>query len=484
MTPEFVLVWLFAAFSIFVVGYYVMVNGLYAGIHVAGLFELQRQKREAEWNPPYEPFSSPFLPGIAVVVPAYNEAPTIIESVQALLTLEYSDTEIVVVNDGSTDGTLERLIERYDLQRVEATPPFELPCEPVRGIYRSPDEEGLVVIDKQNGGKADALNAGVGYTEKRLFCAIDADTIIEHGALLEIVRPFLRSPRRTVASGGTIRVANECEVEKGRIQAVDLSWNPLISVQVMEYLRAFYSGRLGLSRLEGLIIISGAFGLFRTDLVREVGGYRTESVTEDLDLVIAIHKHLLERDFEYQVTFLPRPVAWTEAPESLAQLGAQRRRWYRGLVDSLVTYRGMIGRRKYGRVGTFALPFFALAEALGPLIEGAGYVLIPVAVLLGILNVEFFLLFFLVTSGVGILLSWFGVYSEVWTYNRYERPRQIVGLLLSAVAENVGYRQWKTLQAWRGLAQYVRGEHEWGEMTRKGFDVRSSEDLEANTDDD
>ena len=462
--------WILVASGVFVICYYLVINAAYLSVHVAALFELRDQEREHEWRPPYQPFSSPFLPGIAMIVPAYNERAGIVDSVQSLLTLDYPDVEIIVVNDGSTDDTLDRLDEAFDLQRVEATLPFELPCEPVDAVYRSTKKDELVVIDKANGGKADALNAGLGYTDQPLFCAVDADTLIERGALLDIVRPFLRQPRRTVATGGTVRIANECTVRKGRVEGVELSKNPLVSLQVMEYLRAFYSGRLGLTRLEGLIIISGAFGLFRTDLVRDIDGYRTDSITEDFDLVVALHRHLCEIDYDYVVKFVPQPVAWTEAPESRRVLGRQRRRWYRGMVDTLVTHRDMLFRRKYGRVGTFALPFFLFAETLGPLIEGGGYVLIPIAVLFGILNVEFFVLFFLVTAGFGVFLSWFGIYSEVWTFNRYNRPRQILGLLAAGLAENIGYRQWKTLQAWQGLVEYARGVHSWGEMERKGFE--------------
>lgn len=455
--------------SFFVLVYYVLINGNYLLLHLLALLELDETVDHANWTPAYERFSSPFLPGVAIVVPAYNESATVASSVRAMLALNYPAFELVVVNDGSTDATLDRLIEAYDLVEVDADVPVEVPCEPIRAVYRSREHDDLIIVDKENGGKSDALNAGVWITDMPLFCAVDADTLLDRDALMRIVRPFLRDPEKTVAVGGTIRVVNDCTVEHGQVTDVRLAENTLVGLQVMEYLRAFYSGRLGLSRIRGLILISGAFGVFRTDLVREIGGYRHDSITEDFELVVRMHKHLVDDGRPYEMKFLPDPVAWTEVPESRRVLGRQRRRWYRGMLDTLVTHRGVLFRRKYGRVGMYVLPVYLFAEALGPLIEGFGYVLLPIAWLVGIVDAWFVLAFFLLTSGFGVFLSWFGVFSEVWTFNRYNRPREVLSLLGDAVLENIGYRQWKTLQAWRGLYEYVRGVESWGVMERSGF---------------
>ncbi len=455
--------------SLFVLVYYLFINGNYLFIHLLALLELDRTLDESRWEPAYEPFASPFLPGVAVVVPAYNESANIVASLRSMLAINYPSVELVVVNDGSTDETLAELVEAFDLVEVDAEVPVDVPAEPIRAVYRSEIHDELVVVDKENGGKSDALNAGIWLTDMPLFCAVDADTLIERDALLDIVRPFLRNPEETVAVGGTIRVVNGSTVENGIVTDVGLSRKPIVGLQTMEYLRAFYSGRLGLSRIKGLILISGAFGVFRTDAVREVGGYRTDSITEDFDLVVRLHKHLVDAERTYDMRFLPDPVAWTEVPESRRVLGRQRRRWYRGMVDTLVTNRELLFRRKYGRVGLYVLPVFLLAEALGPLIEGFGYVLLPIAWLLGIVDATFVVAFFVLTSGVGVFLSWFGVFSEVWTFNRYDRPREVLSLLGDAVLENVGYRQWKTLQAWRGLSEYLRGVESWGVMERTGF---------------
>jgi cellulose synthase/poly-beta-1,6-N-acetylglucosamine synthase-like glycosyltransferase len=465
--------------GVFIVTYYLLINVGYLLIHVLALFQLRDSVRESEWNPSFRAFDSPFYPGVAMVVPAYNEAASIVESVRSMLALNYPDQEIVVVNDGSSDATLERLEEAFGLRPVDAEVPYDVPSEPIRGVYRSATHENLLVVDKENGGKSDALNAGVWLTDQELFCAVDADTVIDRDALLDVVAPFLEEPSRTVASGGTIRVANECVVQDGQVKEVNLPKTGLAGVQVMEYLRAFYSGRLGLARLKGLILISGAFGVFRTDRVREIGGYRHDTITEDFDVVVRLHEHLSDNDVDYRIEFVPEPVAWTEVPETLRTLGRQRRRWYRGMMETVVASRRMFFRRAYGRVGTVVLPFFTAAEALGPLIEGFGYVLLPLGWYLGILNVEFFLLFLLLTVGAGVFLSWFGVFSEVWSYNRYESPWEVLRLLWYGVLENFGYRQWKTIVAWHGLIEYLRGDQSWGAMERRGFGDAGTDSAEA-----
>ncbi len=458
-------------FGLFVVGYYLLINAYYLCIHVLALLELRDDLRESRWNPPFREFTSPFYPGIGIVVPAYNEAATIVESLQSMLSLNYPETELVVVNDGSTDDTLERLVEQFDLERVEADIPVDVPTAEIRGVYRSTVYEELLVVDKDNGGKSDALNAGIWLTDMPLFCAVDSDTIIDRDALLQLVTPFLERPETAVASGGVIRVANECTVEDGVVESVSLPKTGLPGLQVMEYLRAFYSGRLGLNRINGLILISGAFGLFRTDAVRDIGGYRHDTITEDFDIVVRLHRHLIDANREYTVDFVPEPVAWTEVPSTRRVLGRQRRRWYRGMVETVVTNRGMLLNPRYGRVGTVIFPFFVAAEAFGPLIEGLGYVILPLAWYFGVLSLEFFIAFFLLTTGFGVFLSWFGVFSEVWSFNRYERPSQILRLLWYGVLENFGYRQWKTVVAWRGLLEYLRGVDTWGAMERTGFET-------------
>lgn len=456
--------------STFTISYLVVVNASYLSITWIAIRQLRQQVAEDTYEPIGSLNGNRFLPGVAIVVPAYNEAPVIVETIRSLVALEYPNKEIIIVNDGSTDGTCDRIIERFDMERTDADYPVDLCCEPVEGIYHAPDSD-IVLIDKANGGKADALNGGIFFTDQPLFCAIDADSIIEQGALKDVVQPFVTRPDQTVATGGAVRIANGCTFRHSRVSNVSLPDNRLVRSQIVEYLRAFLLGRIGLSNLRSLLIISGAFGMFRTDTVREIGGYATDSITEDMELVVRLHRHLIETDQEMDVTFLPQPVVWTEAPATRDVLARQRRRWYRGLLDTLVRHREAIGRPSYGILGLFALPFFVIIEALGPLVEGTGYFLLPVFILLGILDPRIFLTFMLFAIGLGAFVNALAVFGEVLTYRRYDSPRDVAVMLGYGVLEAFVYRPWRAFVSWHGLVEYVRGDHYWGEMERLGFDV-------------
>lgn len=456
------------ALSAVSLAYFLVVNTTYGGLSILAIGHLRRHRRMEAVSPIGADRSGEFLPEIAIIVPAYNESAVIVESVSALRSLEYPHTELVIVNDGSTDDTAERVIETFGLERIEAAFPIDLPCAPVEAIYRAPDAP-VVLIDKENGGKADALNAGIHFTDASLFCSIDADSLIERGALAEIVEPFLTEPTRTVATGGTVRIANGVRFEKGRPVDVSLPRNRLVRFQIVEYLRAFFLGRTGLSRLGSLLIISGAFGLFRTDVVREIGGYEVDSITEDFELVVRLHRHLLDAGEDYAVTFVPHPIVWTEAPRTRAVLSRQRRRWFRGLLDTLWRHRGAIGRRRYGVIGLFALPFFLTIEGLGRLVEAAGYLLVPLLFVLDVLDWPFLLAFMLVAVGLGALMTALGVLGEALTYRRYDDPREILVMCAYAVAEAVTYRPYRAYFATRATVEYLLGDRSWGVMTRGGF---------------
>lgn len=239
----------------------------------------------------------------------------------------------------------------------------------------------------------------------------------------------------------------------------------------MGSLRAFYSGRLGLDKIKSLVLISGTFSVFETDVVREIGGYLTESITGDFDLIVRLHKYAIDSDEPYRIEFVPVPVVWTEVRETLRALSKQRRRWYRGLVDTLVTHRSMIVNPRYRQIGLFGLPLMLFTEALGRLIEGAGYLILPIGYLLGMFDPGFLVLYFVLTIWFGVFLSWFGVFSEGWSFRRYDEPSQILRLMGDAVLENVGYRQWKAYIPWRGLIEYLRDVESWGEMRRGGLGI-------------
>ena len=408
-------------------------------------------------------------PPIAVLAPAYNEEVTIVESVASLLALHYPDFEVVVINDGSTDATLQRLIEHFGLSPVERFHDLTVGHRPIRGLYASARLPRLLVIDKSNGGKSDALNAGINLARAPLFCSIDADSILENDALLRAVRPFIDDPDKMVAVGGTVRLANGCRIEGGRVIKVSLPRNFLALVQIMEYLRAFLMARLALSRMQALTVISGAFGLFRRRLVLEVGGYSHGTVGEDMELVVKLHRHMRELGRPYRVEFIPEPVCWTEAPESLAVLGRQRARWQRGALETFSKHRDMLFNPRYGRIGFVGFGQILVTDVIGPFVEVAGYVLVPVLWLAGMLAFDFLLAFLAITFTFGIFVSVTTLILEEFELRRFPRASDLLVLTLVAIVENFGYRQLCNFWRMRGVWQFFRKHEGWGQMPRKGF---------------
>ena len=450
--------------------YFLALNSFYALLLVLSIPEIWEQTRLAEDEDFQRLMQSDALPPITILVPAYNEQQTIEASVTAILALHYRNYEVVVVNDGSKDGTLEALRRAFDLYEIPRTYPETIATKPLRAVYRSRARTKLVVIDKENGGKADSLNAAINASRFPLVIAVDADTLIEPDALLRLTRPFLLG-RRIAAVGGTVRVANGCVVKHGQVTDARVPRRLIPGVQVVEYLRAFLFGRLGWNRLGGNLIISGAFGLFRKDHLLAVGGYDATSIVEDLDLVVRLHRHLQRHRIRYEIPFIPDPVAWTEVPESLRVLARQRGRWQRGLLAAMWQYRGMLFNPRYGRVGVIAVPFYTFGEMLAPLVEVFGYAITIAGLTLGVVNVSFALLFLLVAWGYGMLLSLWAVVLEEVSFHRYRRFGDLARLVLFATLENFGYRQcgvWWRLRAFFTLRKH---RHVWGEMTRRGFET-------------
>jgi cellulose synthase/poly-beta-1,6-N-acetylglucosamine synthase-like glycosyltransferase len=327
----------------------------------------------------------------------------------------------------------------------------------------------LTVVDKVNGGKADALNAGLNVATYPLVCSIDADTLVDRNALLEVVIPFMDDPERTIAAGGTIRTANGCTVSDGAVTRIGLPRRLLPLIQVVEYLRAFLFGRLGWNRLGGNLIISGAFGLFRKDAVEAVGGYRSDTVGEDMELVVRLHRHFREAGMPYRVVFVPTPVCYTEVPENTRTLSRQRDRWQRGLADTLWRHRSMLLSPRYGMVGMVAMPYFVLVELLGPVIELCGLVVVTAQAALGLVDVQFMALYFTMSFFFGTFQSCAAILLDELTFTIYRSPGSLWRLVLAAFVENLGYRQ-LTL-AWRvqGMIRHARGARSWGAMERTGF---------------
>lgn len=468
MTPLEVVLAGLVWFEWAVLWYFFMVNVIYGILLVAAAVELRRVVMRTRGRSMERLLASPLVPTISVLAPAHNEEATVAASVGALLSLHYSNLEVVVVNDGSVDRTLEVLEQAFDLVAISPVHQRRLEAQPVRGAYRSRTHPQLVVVDKENGGKADALNAALNFATGDLACVIDADTLVEDDALQRLVIPFL-SEDGLLAAGGTVRVVNGSDVEQGRVVRVRAPGEALPGIQVVEYLRAFLFGRLGWNRLGGNLIISGAFGLFRRQAVVDAGGYLHDSVGEDMELVVRLRRHGYEHCGPRQVAFIPDPVAWTEVPDSWRVLGRQRERWHRGLSDTLWRHRRMLFNPRYGAVGLAVYPYFLFIELLAPIIEILGLAGLATSLLLGALDFRFALLFFLVAYVIGIVLSLFTLLLEELSFRRYTGFRNRVRLLTWAFFENFGYRQVTAVWRVRGTVRFLRGNTEWGAMARKGF---------------
>lgn len=453
-----------------VILYVFVINSIYFLLTVLGYFSLRRHHRHFGPAEKQALLKSPLMPAVSIIMPSYNEATSIRESVTGMLKLQYPNYEVVVVNDGSKDRTLEILIEEFHLYRSARVTCGTIPAKAVRAVYQSRDPLRLVVIDKENGGKADAINVGINASTTPLVLVVDSDSIIEKDALLQVVKPYLEDPDRVIAVGGTVRSVNDCGVRFGRVTRMDTPRSKIACFQSVEYQRAFLGGRVGFGFLNCLLIISGAFGLFRRDAILAAGGFHAATVGEDMEIVVRMHKIWRQRKIDYRIAFVAAPVCWTEVPESLKILHRQRSRWQRGTVESLWRHREMFLNPRYGIVGMFALPYFVLFEMLGPAVELLGYFLTALGLFFKIIAPEIAILFFSVSILQGILLSVCAVLLEESTVIRHPSWKHSVTLFLAAVAENFGFRQLLTLWRVEGLIDGIKGKKgHWGAMERRGF---------------
>jgi len=466
---------LLALLNIFTQGilvYFLLVNAVYILFVVMSAFGILRHLRWTRFLQTQEIFSSPMAKPISIIAPAFNEEAGIVESVRSLLSLEYPQFEVIVVNDGSTDTTLARLVETFSLKPVRRIYRKVLECKPIRGIYTSPEYHQLVLVDKVNGhGKADALNAGLNIARYPLFCAIDGDSLLDRDSLLRIVRPFLEDPERVMAVGGVIRLSNGCLVRHGQtVECPRLPKNNLARYQILEYFRAFLGGRMGMSMLRSMIIVSGAFGIFRKDIALACGGYNPKAIGEDLDLVVRIRRHCYRKKIPHRIVFVPDPICWTQAPERWRVLARQRGRWQRGLLQTFHFYGRMVFNPRYGLVGMFALPFYLVFELLGPIIEILGYLTFVLLIFWHKVDYPFAFLFFTVSVVLGTLLSISSIFLGELSSKRYPRFRDIFILGAYSVLENLYYRQFLSLVRAKAFLDYFRGRNVWGAMEKKGFE--------------
>jgi cellulose synthase/poly-beta-1,6-N-acetylglucosamine synthase-like glycosyltransferase len=408
-------------------------------------------------------------PRISVIAPAFNEELSIVQSVRSLLSLQYPDLELVVVNDGSKDATAERMIETFDMVPVERVVSRALHNTRVRAFYQSKIYPNLVFVDKENGRKADAANAGISYSSGELICVIDADSVIDAEGLLRAVEPFMDSDGSVIAVGGSIRVANGCTIKDGHVVKIGTgtAWLPLF--QTLEYFRAFLAGRVASAHLSMLLLISGAFGVFRREAVVAAGGYKHDTVGEDLELLVRLQRIEREAGRSHEVVYLPEICCWTEVPSSLKGVRNQRTRWQQGALETLVTHRQMLFNPRYGRLGMVAFPLLALEDFIGPIVELLGYILIIAGLVFGILDPVVALVYLLLTCVFGSVMSTGALMLEEQQLRPTSSPRDLAWLLAAAVLENFGFRQLIQYYRLRGLYHFLRGNEMWAAVPRTGF---------------
>lgn len=457
-------------FNYLVLGYYTAVSLIYLALLLLAVWHIVHHLLRLSYGTYQEMMHSSVAPPISVVIAAYNEESTIVDSIKSLLLLNYPDFEVVVANDGSTDATLKNLIDGFNLKKTNIVYRAHLTTAQVNAFYVNPDEPRLIVVDKAHAGKADSLNVGINVSRAPYFCSVDADSILERDALLRLMRPIVEDPELVRATGGIVRIVNGSVVKNGRLVEVRLPKDSLSRLQVVEYIRSFLFGRAGLSALNSLLIISGTFSMFHKRTVQAAGGYLLNTVTEDMELVVRLHKHLRETGQKYKINFVPDPICWTEAPKDLDMLKRQRRRWHLGLAESIYAYRKMLFNPVYGIVGWFALPYQLFVELLGPVVEVVGYFVVTVSFLLGIINFEFFMLFLVMAILVGIFFSTGAILLEEMTYRRYPKIKDLFILLAFGVIENFGYRQ--LLSLWRAQAIFkffFSKDKKWEVVEKRGF---------------
>jgi cellulose synthase/poly-beta-1,6-N-acetylglucosamine synthase-like glycosyltransferase len=451
--------------------YFLAVNTSYAILIALAAGEFRRYRRLSPVADYEDDLSSPFIPSVSIVVPAYNEELTIVDSVKAMLSLRYPDFEVIVVVDGATDGTFAALEKAFDLVKAPRVVPSDVQVQRTIDAVYTPRTEGfLTVACKSNSGRADTLNCGVNLARRPLVCFVDADSVLDAEALLRVARPFVVDPDNVVATGGVIRAVNGCQVVHGRVAEVRMPSKWIPRIQVVEYLRAFLLGRTGWSQLRSLLVISGAFGLFRRDVVVECGGFDASCIGEDAELVCHIHGLMRDQRRPYRVVFVPEPVSWTEVPPTASVLRRQRRRWSRGLAEVLWRHRRMMFNPRYGRIGMIALPYQLVFELLAPFVQLVGLAFVIIGLALGAVNLSFGALFICVAAGYGLLLSLAALLIEEFCFHRYENWNDLAVALGAAVLENVGYRQMTAVAGLLGVWDAVgRRGQVWGEMSRQGF---------------
>jgi cellulose synthase/poly-beta-1,6-N-acetylglucosamine synthase-like glycosyltransferase len=461
-------------FNYFVGAYFGAVNAVYTVLLTVSLLAIIRHLHRVKYSPLRDFRVSPETPPVSILMPVYNEEQIVIRSIRAALAIDYPLFEIILINDGSDDGTLARVIDAFQLRKTDRVyRNFLKKTGTVKAFYYNEQRPNLLVIDKQRGGKSDALNCGINASRSPYFCSVDADSLLEKDALIRLMTPVLESRVPVIACGGVVRVLNGVQLDnETMIKEIDLPEKPIVLFQIVEYLRGFLFGRVGWDALNALLIISGTFSLFHKATVIQAGGFRAGNVSEDMEMIVRLHRTKLKQRKPYRIRFISDPICWTEVPEHLTMLSRQRRRWHLGLIQSIVQNREMLFNPRYGTIGMLVMPYYLIFEIFGPLIEILGYLVVMLSYIVGLLAVKYMVLFITLAIFYGVFLSTAGIFLEELTYRRYPAWRHMFKLLLYGVLENFGYRQVNSFWRLQALIRFLTGRTGWEHVQNKGARLR------------
>lgn len=453
--------------------YFLASAAVYTALMLVSLYTVTLHSRVARRLGYGNLSDSPVTPPVTLIIAAYNEQEAIVTTTAAMLALNYPEKEVIVVDDGSTDHSVQRLVQHFKLERVERVYREVLPAKRPFVFYLNPGIPGLLLVSKPNGGKSDALNVGLNLARSPYFCTVDADSVIERDALLRLMAPVVHANVNTVVSGGVVRIANGSKLENNEVRSIGLPSTWIERCQVVEYIRTFLFGRPGWNFLNATFICSGAFCLLQKEAVVLAGGFSNDTVTEDIDMIAKLHRFLRGKGWEYRMVFTTDPVCWTEAPHDLMTLAKQRRRWQLGLMQTVMRHNQMIGNPRFGATGMLSMPFHAYIEALGCVVEALGTLLLPFALFFSSMPPKIFLLLLLLAISYGTLLSMGSVLLADATVRRYPRYRDLWILMAYTLIENLGYRQIITFFRAHGVMQYYLGRHKWEVIKHGGLKARA-----------
>lgn len=439
-------------------------------ISVYALVKYKFQNRSTDYNTIL--YADSLEPSISVIASSYNESLMIVDCVRSLLALRYNNYDVIVVNDGSTDDSFEKACKEFEMEKVEYFIHYYIPTKPVRGVYRSKNKAypNLIFIDKENGGKADAMNAGINIATKLHIVCVDVDSVIAIDGLLKLVKPIIESKNKTVVSvGGVVHVANGCRFDNGVLLEKSVPPNFNVRMQIIEYLRSFLIGRMAWGEINGLMLVSGALGIFLKEHVMAVGGYRASTIGEDMELIVRMRRYLYDHNIPHAVKYIPEPLLWTEVPPNKKILGRQRTRWTRGLMDTLKIHRKLMFNPKYGVLGMVSYPYFFFFEWLAPLIEILGMVYLAVLIALGAIQWKIYITLFLFMYLFGVSFSFLAIFFGEMTYAVYKKKSDLLKLFFTSLLEVFLYHPLILYWSLKGNYMYFRGKNQWGVMSREGF---------------